>query len=44
MSRFIPVANVGDVPEGHGRTLTAGDRAIALFRVVGEEIQVRLPG
>ncbi len=27
---------MGDVPEGHGRTFTAGDRAIGLFRVEGK--------
>jgi nitrite reductase (NADH) small subunit len=31
MADFIPIARVGDVPEGRGRTFRLGDREVALF-------------
>jgi nitrite reductase (NADH) small subunit/3-phenylpropionate/trans-cinnamate dioxygenase ferredoxin subunit len=36
MSDFVPVARVGDVPEGRGRTFRVGDRDVALFVVHGK--------
>lgn len=30
-SEYVPVAKVGDIPEGQGRTLRAGDREVAVF-------------
>jgi len=36
MPDFIPVARVGDVPEGRGRTFRLGDREVALFLLDGK--------
>jgi len=36
MSQFTTIAKVGEIPEGHGRTFTAGDRCVALFFVAGK--------
>ena len=36
MSRWIPIAKVGDCPAGAGRELVIEDRIIALFCVEGE--------
>jgi len=36
MADFIPIARVGDVPEGRGRTFRLGDRAVALFLLDGK--------
>jgi nitrite reductase (NADH) small subunit/3-phenylpropionate/trans-cinnamate dioxygenase ferredoxin subunit len=33
MSEFVAVARVGQIPEGRGKTVTVGDREIALFHV-----------
>jgi len=35
MSRFVPVASVGDVPPGEGRAYVVGDREVAVFNVGG---------
>jgi nitrite reductase (NADH) small subunit/3-phenylpropionate/trans-cinnamate dioxygenase ferredoxin subunit len=34
--QFVTVARVGEIPEGRGKTLTVGDRQIAVFCVDGE--------
>jgi nitrite reductase (NADH) small subunit/3-phenylpropionate/trans-cinnamate dioxygenase ferredoxin subunit len=36
MTEFITVAKVGDIPEGRGKPLKAGDREIAVFLVGGK--------
>lgn len=35
MSEFIPVAKVADIKPGEGKTVTVGDREVALFNVSG---------
>ena len=32
MTRWIPVADEGEIPDGRGRAVTAGDLRLALFR------------
>lgn len=36
MAEFTPVAKVGSIPEGHGRTFALGDRLLAVFNRGGE--------
>lgn len=36
MSEFVTVARVGEIPEGEGRTVTVGDRLVAVFLVDGQ--------
>jgi nitrite reductase (NADH) small subunit len=36
MAEFQTVCTVADVPEAEGKTVTVGDRLVALFRVAGE--------
>ena len=36
MKRFIKAARCSDIPEGSGRIVNIGDRAIALFHANGE--------
>src|SRR6516164_7375367 len=36
MAEFRTVCKVGDVPEGEGKTVSLGDKLIAVFRVGGE--------
>ncbi len=31
MPEYVPVARVGDIPEGQGRAFTVGDREVAVF-------------
>lgn len=35
MTSFVAVASVDEVPSGTGKTVTVGDRAVALFNVEG---------
>jgi nitrite reductase (NADH) small subunit/3-phenylpropionate/trans-cinnamate dioxygenase ferredoxin subunit len=35
MAEFIPVARVGDIPEGEGRAFEVGGRMVAIFLVDG---------
>ena len=36
MSEFVPVAKVADLKPGEGKTVTVGDREVALFNVGGK--------
>ena len=36
MAEFRDVCKVGEVPEGEGKTVSVGDKLIALFRINGE--------
>ncbi len=36
MSKFVPVAKVGDIAEGYGEVFTVDGRAVAVFHVAGE--------
>ena len=40
---YLPVARVGDVPEGQGKLVRAGPREIALFLVDGEYRAIKNP-
>ncbi len=35
MSDFTTVARVGEIPEGASKTITVGDRVVAVFHVAG---------
>jgi nitrite reductase (NADH) small subunit/3-phenylpropionate/trans-cinnamate dioxygenase ferredoxin subunit len=39
-AQFVPVAKVGAIPEGEGRSFQVGDRLVAVFRHQGEYLAI----
>lgn len=40
MSEFVPVAKIGDIPPGEGRTVPLNGKLIALFNANGEYLAI----